>query len=111
MNDVCMIKMADDIYTFLDFYGNVVDNSHSLADTIAKLSNVLKTPLQTLMLGKCFLEKNIRSIWMKYDSLGNKGLYQLHRFAQKDIFSFDISTCKLWCGDVAFREGRIFINS
>ena len=26
INDECMMKMADDFYTFLDFFGNVVDN-------------------------------------------------------------------------------------
>ena len=66
---------------------------------------VLKTPLKTLVLGKCLLEKNIRSIWIKCDGLGNKGLYQLHRFAQIDIFSPDISTHKLWCAILLFTKG------
>ena len=106
MNDECMIGMADYIYTFLDFFGNIEDNSHSLSDTIAKMMKLLKTPLQTLVLGKCLLEKNIRSKWIRCNGLGNKGLYQLHRFAQKDIFSFDISTCKLWCAILLFMKGE-----
>ena len=106
MYDECMMGMADFVYTFLDFYGNVVENSQSLSDTIAKMMRVLKTPLQTLIIGKCFFEKNIRSIWIKCDGFGNKGLYQLHRFAQKDIFSFEISTCKLWYAILLFQNGQ-----
>ena len=106
MNDECIMKMADHIYSYLDFFGNVVDNSHTLSDTIAKLMKVLKTPLRKLVLGKCLLEKNIRSIPIKCDGLGNKGLYQLHRLAQKDKFSFDISTYRLWCAIFLFMKGE-----
>ena len=106
MYDECMMEMADFVYFFLDFYDNVVENSQSLSDTIAKMMRVLKTPLQTLIIGKCFFEKNIRLIWIKCDGFGNKGLYQLHRFAQKNIFSFEISTCKLWYAILLFQNGH-----
>ena len=37
--------------------------------------------------------------------LGNKGAYQLCRTAKNETYSFDISTCKLWCAILLFKRG------
>ena len=104
-NDECMMKFIVEMFC----NHSVVDNSHSLSKAIQygqRLALSNKTPLQALALRKFFSEMHITELRHLPQSSGNKGVYQLHRTAQSDTGSFDISTCKLWCAILLYMKGE-----
>ena len=90
---------------------NVVVLAVNLSSNLTKaISRVLalfcKTPLQTLVLKKCHLEMHLT--WLKHTCIeGNESVYQLCRTSEKDMYSYDISTCKLGCAILLFKGGHI----
>ena len=81
-----------------------IGRADKICRTVARIS--CKRPIMTLAMGKLSFEKHIDSI--KPTSVqGNKDVYQLCRTANNDTYSFDISTCKLWCAILLYTKGSI----
>ena len=101
MNDMCMI----DIIGQLDL-AVFPTGAHSSFKVFSQemLTLFCKTPVKTIMLRKCLFLHN-RSLLKSSCVSGNKGVYQLHIIAKNDKFSFDISTCKLWCAILFYMRG------
>ena len=103
VNDHCMYQNFDFLYFHFDAILSYLPHSFSkLFSQILTLS--CKTPLQTLMLKSFLLNVHIRSLTLQSGS-GNKSAYQLQQTAQNEIYSFDISTCKLWCAMLLYMKG------
>ena len=100
--DKCMIRT--DSLTF-----NIVrlDRFHcNISNVIGQvLALSCKTPLRTLVLKRCLFEMHLASLTHTCVT-GNKDVYQLCRTAQNDNWSFDISTCKLWCAILLLKRGE-----
>ena len=63
---------------------------------VRQFSNLAcKTHLNTVMLRQYLFQMHRNSL-MHIRDPGNKGICQLFRSAQSDVYSCDISTCKLW---------------
>ena len=58
------------------------------------LSLPCKTNLKTLVLETFLFKLRIKTF---QGSSENRCVYKLHRFAHNETFSFDLSSCKLWC--------------
>ena len=106
-NDGCaamsIIQPFGSFFSVFCKYQQIV-RADTICQNVARIS--CKTPLMTLAMRKLFLEKHIDSI--KHTSVqGNKGVYQLYRTANNDTYSFDISTCKLWCAILLYMKGSI----
>ena len=94
---------------------NLLKNDECMMEKLSRLpdkqnvcSQVLavscKTPLHTLVLKHHLLLKHL-SLLMHMRVPGNKGAYQLCRTSQNKSYSFDISTCKIWCAILLFNRG------
>ena len=94
-NDECMMLKIFNLKRILII---AEQYSNSLYKTItSKISDTLcKTPLKAMGLEYCIFSY-MRSILINRCGSGNKDVYQIHRTAQNDYLSLDISTCKLWC--------------
>ena len=96
-NDECMMENFNKL-SRLDGPPNI----HNTCSQVLALSS--KTPLHTLVLKHHLFLKHL-SLLMHMCVPGNKGTYQLCRTAQNKTYSFDISTCKLWCAILLFKRG------
>ena len=95
MNDKCMQGAIWHLIIFKQRVNPSNIDKESLS--ISKLSTVFcKTHLKFMVQRDFLFHKHTRSLINSCGS-GNKGVYQLQQTAQKDPFSYDISTCKLWC--------------
>ena len=100
-NDECMMAKIRGlkIYVLL-----VQRCSHSLYKTSSKILNTFcKTPIKAMVLKICLFTYR-RLILMDRCGSGYKDMYQIHRTAQNDNLSFDISTCKLWCAILLYMK-------
>ena len=103
--DECAIKIfiqmrAKDIIPLC----RIFSLSNAICQNIAR--RFCKTPLKSLVLRKCHLENQLHSV--KHTCVtDNKDVYQLCRTANMDTYSFDISTCKLWCAILLYKKGSI----
>ena len=98
----CLIEIA--VTNFCRYV--IIENAYNqnIEQTLARLS--CKTPIKTIVLRKLLVEKHINSV--RYLSVpGNKGVYQLCRTANNDTYSFDITTCKIWCAILLYMKGSI----
>ena len=102
MNDKCMIHA---ISLTIPFTIARLSNIDKESLSISKLSTLdCKTHLKTMVIRNFLLNKHMRSLFNSCGS-GNKGVYQLQQTAQRDTFSCDISTCKLWCATFLYMKG------
>ena len=100
-NDRCMMEKLQ----ILNIYVNGLHLSQNVHNTCSQvLALSCKTSLCTLVLKQCLLLQHL-SLQMHMCIPGNKGVYQLCRTAQNKSYSFDISTCKLWCAILLFNRG------
>ena len=101
-NDKCMITS-----NFLPLFNSIIIFFQGSVSSI--FSHVLalscKTPLRTLVLKQCLLEMHL-TLLTHTCVTGNKGVYRLCRTAQNDTYSFDISSCKLWCAILLLKRGE-----
>ena len=105
-NDECAMRIIQIIDIHIAPYCRVysVISSNEVIQTLLRLS--CKTPIKTLALRKCLLEEHLGIVTHKNDP-GNKGVYQLCRTAKTDAHSSDISTCKLWCAMLFYKQRSI----
>ena len=101
-NDECAMSIIHSL-GIVQIFSTVplVRNTDTMNKSLTWLS--CKTPIKTIMLRKNLLEKHINSVKCT-SALGNKGVYQLCRTAYNDTYSFDISTCKLWCAILLYMK-------
>ena len=114
MNDMCMMKYVEILNSFIHSLSSKMDihqmsKNGPLASSFETITQIIlsvfcKTPLKTIMLRKC-LFMHIRSLINNSCESGYKIVYKLHRAAQNDTLSFDISTCKLWCAILLYMKG------
>ena len=84
-NDECTMHYTRRLFNY------IMDNIASIQpQTFASLYG---TPLASLASRHYAWMSNVSSL---QSFMGNRDLYKLHRLANNDIASFDISTCKLW---------------
>ena len=112
-SDECMARMVGCLSL------NISLGQSKIFQTIRKICNVsfnneireilalsCKTHLKTITLRHCIYEMNRRSLCdLHIHNPGNKGIYQLCRTAKNDIYSYDISRCKLWCAILLYMKG------
>ena len=105
-NDKCMIS-TDVLSPSIIVQNMFLDNVSNLISRVLTLS--CKTPLKTLVLKRCLFEMNLTSLKCIATCVsGNKNVYQLAKTAQNDTYSFDISTCKIWCVILLLKGGEFF---
>ena len=105
-NDECAMRIIKLLGEYIVLICKVkqIIRADTICQTVARIS--CKRPLMTLAMRKLFFEKHIDSI--KHTSVqGNKGVYPLCRTVNNDNYSFDISTCKLWCAILLYMKGFI----
>ena len=98
-NNKCIAWMVDKLFDTSQKQSNVPFNK--VIRQISSLS--CKSQLKTLTLRTCLLEMQRSAIHTC--SSGNKGMYELCRKAQNDIYAFDISSSKLWCAILLYMKG------
>ena len=92
--DKCIIQVIGALECQLLLF----QGTHFLCKAISETLTVFcKTRFKTIVLRK-YIFMHIRSILRNNCGLGNKGVYQIRQMAQNETLSFDVSTCKLWCG-------------
>ena len=102
-NDECMIRLSASVEG--NYVKELEHNPCIYKAILSKILNVFcKTTLKRIVMGQ-FILKLIMSLLKNNCAAGNKGCYQLHRTAQNDTLSFDISTCKLWCAILFYMRG------
>ena len=101
MNDECMARMVKILSEVISWqqrekpFKNVIKQISALS---------CKTHLKTLTIRRWQLEMQ-SSLLIQTCAPGNKGMYRLHRTAQNDIYSYDISNCKLLCSILLYMKG------
>ena len=101
-NDEHMLEKMNQLNHFVV----MLNLSSNLTKVISQvLALFCKTPLQTLVLNQCYLEMHL-SLLKQACVEGNDSVYQLCRTAENDMYSSDISTCKLWCAILLFKRGE-----
>ena len=106
ITDECMMCKLCDLEILL-----VERCSNSLYKTIIRkiLYTFCKTPIKAIVLKQCFFF-HMRSMLMNHCGSKSKNMYQIHRTAQNDTLSLDISTCKLWCAILLYLR-RDFLST
>ena len=106
-NDMYMINSIEKL-TFIIVHINL--NHGNVSNVMSQvLALSCKSPLRTLVLKLCLFDMHLTSL-RRTCVTGNKAVHQLCRTAQNYTFSFDISTCKLWCAILLLKKGE-FLSS
>ena len=79
-------------------------NVRDIISSCRILTHSCKTHLKTIVLRYCLFKMH-RNVLMHICNQGNKDMYRLCRITQNDTYSFDISTCKLWCAILLYMKG------
>ena len=96
--DSCVVKY---MYKLRLIRKNLCTSMSNTINQVLALS--CKSPLKILVLKQYLFEEHF-SLLIHTCVPGNKGVYQLCKTAQNDPCSFDISTSKLWCAILFFKN-------
>ena len=92
-NDNLMLWTMKNVNTHLDYVSQFPSHLRNNAINTL-LSHSCNTLLKTFVLKMYFFRLHFRSLIQ--NGSGNKDVYKLHRSIQTDVFSYDISSSKLW---------------